>query len=260
MTLGLFGSGRAADARRASLERLGYAVAWHADEVMDWDEAPAQRPALDALFVAGSTADRAFAVRMALRHGVPVLAEWPPAASHRELDALLAIAEESGVTLAVARTLSHLPALDATPTDARLIAVRRTVAAPRALVAALPDVLDVVMRLTGTSTLRRLNPTVVRDAESRPTAIGLSIRLVGDAHALVTLAHAEASTFTVEAFGSTSGPFAASLRPDAAHRNDALDRETVAFLEGLSGPPDPSSASAARVLLRLSERVAARLR
>lgn len=260
LALGLFGTGRAADARRAALDRLGHAVAWHADEVMDWDAAPTSRPRLDALFVAGSTAERAFAVRMALRHGVPVLAEWPPAASGRELAALVAIAEESGVPLAVARPLRRLPLLDAAPPDARLLALRRVVAAPKSLVAALPDVLDLALRLTGASHLRRVNPTVVRGSDGRPTAVGLSLRLSGGSHALATLAHGPAAAFTVEAFGGSRGPFAATLRPDPAGQQQALDRETATFLQGLSGAPESASAHAALDLLRLTERVAARLR
>lgn len=227
---------------------------------MDWDDAPALRPPLDALFVAGSPGERAFVVRMALRHGVPVLAEWPPAASRRELDALLAIAEESGASLAVARPLLHLPSLDDAPSDARLLTVRRTVPAPRPLRAALPDVLDVVLRLTGASELRRLTPTVVRGPDEQPSALGLSIRMVGSAHAFVTIAHDATASFTAEAFGGTGGPFTATLRPDPAARATALDRETAAFLGALSAPPDTASAHAARNLLRLTERVAARLR
>lgn len=260
MTLGLFGTGRAAEARRDALARLGHAPAWEADDVPDWDAAPDACPPLDALFVAGSAAERGFVVRMALRHGVPVLAEWPPAASRRELDALVATAEESGVTLAVSRPLAHLPALDAAPHDARLVVLRRTLAAPRSLVAALPDVLDVALRLSGATHLRRLNPTVVRAVEGRPSAIGLSLRLVGGAHVLACLDHGAADAFTAEAFGGSGGPFVATLRPDPEGHADALDRETEAFLGRLGGAPDAATAHAALDLLRLSERVAARLR
>lgn len=228
---------------------------------MDWDASGA--PPLDALFVAGTAAERAFAVRMALRHGVPVLAEWPAAASRREFEALVALSEEAGVELAVARTVRHLGMLVAAPCDARLVLIARTVAPARSLVAVLPDVLDVVARLVGSFDVRRVEASAVRAAAAAPHAVGLSVRFASGALALATLAHGaggEATSFTAEAHRAepAADVFRAALPPSADGQRDARDRETAAFLARL-GTGHPPTASV-MPLLRLMERVAARLR
>jgi len=227
------------------------------DDGMDWDAAGA--PPLDALFVAGTAAERAFAVRMALRHGIPVLAEWPAAASRREFEALVALSEEAGVELAVARTVRHLDVLRAAPCDARLVTVARTLAPPRSLVAALPDVLDVVARLVGSYDVRRVDASAVRASAAAPHAVGVSVRFGSGALALATIAHGPPS-FAADAYrpDPAAAVFRAVLAPGTDARRDARDRETAAFLARLGTGHAPSAS--VMPLLRLAERVAARLR
>jgi predicted dehydrogenase len=68
---------------------------------------------VDAVIVAVPTADHLSVAREFLQRGVHVLVEKPMAASLAEADAMIAIAEESGATLAVGHTERFNPAIAA---------------------------------------------------------------------------------------------------------------------------------------------------
>lgn len=92
LNVGIVGETQAAEARRASLARLGVDVTWTG-------ATPENLPPLDVLFVAVPSAERFGVARDAARRGTSVLVEWPPAPALRDVQALGAVAEEAGVAV-----------------------------------------------------------------------------------------------------------------------------------------------------------------
>ena len=81
---------------------------------------------VDALFVAAPTMDHFVLAREAIRQGVHVFLEWPPATSVTESEKLARVAEEAGVEIGVSRTLRFHPALrDLPPVRAGILMLHR---------------------------------------------------------------------------------------------------------------------------------------
>lgn len=254
LNVGLLGTGSAAALRRESLARLGVRVAW-AGETM------AGAPSLDVLFVATPLAERHAAVQASVQQGVAVFAEWPPAPSLREAQALVAMTAEAGVPVGVARTLRFHPALAPLALPARLVVLRRTTPEGTSLLAghALADVADLCAFLAQGPALTRLDAHAVRDAMRAPRALAFNLRFQNGAYAQAALLAGEALGLHFHATTATD-TLAADLY-DPADLDTARDAETRAFLDAVAaGRPAPVTPLDALQSLRLAERLWARLR
>ncbi len=253
MTIGLYGTGTAADKRRASLDALGHAPVWTGEDV----DALATLPALDVLCVAGPIAERPLAAAAGIQRGAAVLLEWPPAPGLRETHALVRLGEEAGVEVGVARTLRFHEAL-APPRDVHRLVVL-TAEAPEPILAGhvLADLVDLAAFLTHTSALRRLDAQLVRGGARAPRALAAALRFTSGAYAQLSLVPAERRRTKAWGIGSAA-PFDADL---SGPRGDARARETAAFLAAVAaGTAAPFTALDALGLLRLLDRVSTRLR
>ena len=261
MQIGLYGTGGATEARRASLERLGHPLAWTGETPSDF----AAMPPLGACFVGGPVAERALAAREAAGRGAAVLAEWPPATGLREAYGLVRLGEEAGVEVGVARTLRFHPALEGASSSEsgpmRLVVARASVpGASLPAGPALADLLDVCAFLVGTHGLRRVEAQAVRGRLREPRAYAFGLRFTSGAYAqgsLVAAGEGAPASLHLSALGAGE-PLAADL---AHGREAARDRETAAFLAAVaSGVAAPVTALDGLHTLRLVERVMARMR
>ena len=270
LRIGLFGGGGAASARRASLARVGAALAWEGDD----DGALADLPTgLDLLVVAGPVAGRAAAVVAAAARGVAAFVEWPPAPGLREAHALVRLGEETGADVGVARSGRFAPSLaragvrpggGAASAAWPLVVVDATASGPLLGGHVLADLVDLAACLTRGTSLRRLDARLVRDAAHAPIALAAALRFTSGAYAQIALAPAQEGASPrrrVTAAGPGSG-LAGTLDLDLGpERAAALDAETRAVLDAVArGVPPPVTALDALALVRLLERVTARLR
>ncbi len=274
--VGVFGGGAAAAARRASLARVGAAVVWEGEDEDALGDLPAS---LGLLVVAGPVAGRSAAVVAAATRGVAAFVEWPPAPGLREAHALVRLGEETGTDVGVARTwrfaptlaawglwpgVTHAPSPEtgATPraAPAPLVLVDATAPAPLLGGHVLADLVDLAACLTRGTSLRRLDARLVRDAARAPVALAASLRFTSGAYAQIVLTPAPGGTAPRRriAAATPAGALDADLWPERAA---ALDAETRAVLAAAAtGAPPPVSALDALALVRLLDRVTARLR
>ncbi len=267
LRVGLFGGGGAASARRASLARVGAAVAWESEDESALADLPT---ALDLLVVGGPVAGRAAAVVAAAARGVAAFVEWPPAPGLREAHALVRLGEETGTDVGVARSMRFAPSLacagvrpggGASSAAWPLVVVDATATGPLLGGHVLADLVDLAACLTRGTGLRRLDARLVRDAAHAPVALAAALRFTSGAYAQIALAPAQEGASPrrrVTAAGPGSGPAGhLDLGPERAA---ALDAETRAVLDAAArGAPPPVTALDALALVRLLERVAARL-
>ncbi|HYE56863.1 MAG TPA: Gfo/Idh/MocA family oxidoreductase [Rhodothermales bacterium] len=253
LTVGLYGTGRAAEKRAESLERVGQPLGWTGEDV----DVLADVPALDVLFVAGPVAERPAAAAAGVQRGAAVFVEWPPAPGLKEAHALVRLGEEAGVEVGVARTLRFHAALDGVPDVLRLVVL--TAEAPEPILAGhvLADLVDLAAHLTRAPSLRRLDAQLVRGAVREPRALAAALRFTSGAYAQLSLVPARARRLHLWGVGS-GAPFEADF---TGTRDDARDRETAAFLAAISERRGaPVSALDALGLMRLLDRVSARVR
>ncbi len=254
LRVGMAGKGPVADVRRASLERLGVPLTWCGD-------GSTEPPPLDVLFVAAPVAERYALVCAAARQGAAVFSEWPAALSLRESAALVALAQEAGVTVGVSRTLRFHPALHQVDEASRLVLLRRTVPEGTSLLGgyALAELVDLCLYLTEAPALTRLDAQAARDAMRAPRAVAFTLRFQNGAYAQVA-AHPGAAA-ALHLYACTSGTtldvsLALPTSLEAAHT-----AETAAFLDAaVQGKAAPVTPLDALQTLRLVERVWARLR
>jgi predicted dehydrogenase len=253
LAIGLYGTGRAAEKRTASLERLGQPLAWTGEDV----EALAAMPALDVLFVAGPVAERPVAAAAAVQRAAAVFVEWPPAPGLKEAHALVRLGEEAGVEVGVARTLRYHAALDGVPEVLRLVVLSAEAPEPILAGHALADLVDLAAHLARAPALRRLDAQLVRGAVREPRAFAAALRFTSGAYAQLSLVPARARRLRLWGVGG-GAPFEADF---SGPRDDARARETAAFLGAVQeGRAAPVSALDALGLMRLLDRVGARVR
>lgn len=243
--IGVLGETGAAALRRASLRRLGA-------DVLDVEPRDAGR--VDVLFVASEPALRFAHTLEAVRHGVPVFVEWPPAAALADVQALVAAADEAGVRVGVSRPLRY--ALDAAR-PARLVLARQTAPAPLALTHLLADLIDLSRFLTASSLPVRLEAHAERDATRAPQAVAVTLRFQNGACVQGALCVGTEDALDVQAFAGAHAHGTHLAGVPAA----ALDAETAAFLDAAAArQPVAVPPLDALQTLRLVEKVLARLR
>ena len=150
LRLGIVGDTHAAAARRRSLARCGLEMNTLGDDP--------DLSGVDVLFVASPSALRHGHALAAVRQGVAVFAEWPPAPALSDVQALVAAASEAGVPVGTSRPLRFLPGL-AAAVPSRLVVVRRTLPPGTPLLTAhtLADLADLCRHLTGSAALTRID-------------------------------------------------------------------------------------------------------
>ena len=243
----VLGDTGAAGLRRASLRRLG---------VPQTDAARA-----DAVFVALPPAERQAVAAAHARQGQAVFVEWPPAPALRDVQALVALAQEAGVAVGVARTLRFHAAVQGVARPARLVVLRRTRPAGASLLAGhtLADLADLCLFLAEGPALTRVDAQAVRSRLRAPRALAFHLRFQNGAYAQAALLPARAETFSLHATGATHCHDAELGRP--ADWDAARDAETRAFLDALSAArPAPTTPLDALQTLRLVESLWTRLR
>lgn len=254
LRIGLVGETAAAEARRASLARIGANVIEHGDM-------PEDVSALDALFVAAPLAERYTMARDAVERGVGVFVEWPPAPAMRNVQALSAAAEEAGVPVCVSRPLRYHPALAALERPAQWVVLRRVVPAGTSVLAghALADLADLCLFLVQGAALTRLDAQAVRDATRAPRALGFNLRFQNGAYAQAATHAGPATSLHLHAHAATAALDADLYTP--TDLDAARDAETRGFLDALaSGTPPAVTLLDALQTLRLVERLWMRLR
>lgn len=254
LNVGIVGETSAAEARRASLARLGVDVTWTG-------ATPENLPPLDVLFVAVPSAERFGVARDAARRGTSVLVEWPPAPALRDVQALGAVAEEAGVAVGVSRTLRFHPALTALDDAARLVVLRRLVPEGTSLLAgyALAELADLCLFLTHAPALTRLDAQAVRDTARAPRSLAFNLRFQNGAYAQASLHAGHPAGLHLHACTAATTHDADVYASDDL--DAARDAETRAFLDAAaSSGQAPVTPLDALQTLRLVERLWARLR
>ena len=263
LRVGVYGDGRAARRRRESLARVGVAVAWEGEDeaAADGETVPALPP-LDVLVVGGPVAARASVAAAAAARGIAPFVEWPPAPGLREATALVRLGEETGVDVGIARTVRFSPSLAALDAlaPAPLVLVDATANAPLLADHVLADLVDLALRLTRGTALRRLDARLVRDAARAPVALAASLRVAGGALAQIALTPSEPAAAPRRRV-TVAGPAGAAEADLAPERDAVLDAETRAVLAAAArGAAPPVTALDALALVRTVERVLSRLR
>lgn len=249
--IGLLGATEAAQARRRSLERLGC-------DVLPVEPRDVGR--LDVLFVATAPADRYAVACEAVRQGVPVFVEWPPAPALSEVQALVAAAEEAGVAVGVSRPLRGCAGLQGAA-PARLVLVQRTLPPGVPLLTAhtLADLADLCRFLAASTVTTRLEAHVERDAARVPQAVAFALRFQNGAYAQASVLPGAEEALSVQAH--TGADVHAAHLHGTAKFDGLLDEETGAFLAAVeAGRAAPVPPLDALQTLRLVEKLWGRLR
>jgi hypothetical protein len=234
--------------------------------------------------VAVPPAARAAVARAALAAGAHVFLAWPPAAAPEEAEGLLALAEEAGAEVGVARPLHTCALLAAAPAgwQAQLVTVSLVAGHAGALTAVpwshrLAGVLDLCATLAGSPDLSRLDAQTEPPVAGAPPgrgALALGLRFRNGAFAQVLLRASpvqEADDFALYAAGAGARVEARALAgplcvdPPAAAEACApagpVVPDVVAFVRAIAARrAAPFALEAALDTMRLVESVQARLR
>ncbi len=252
LRLGIVGDTRAAMARRQSLARLRQEVAGF--------ENTEGLEGVDVLFVASPPAMRHVHAVAAVRQGVAVFAEWPPAPALSDVQALVAAAAEAGVPVGTSRPLRFQNGL-AGAVPCRLVVARRTLPPGTPLLTAhtLADLADLCRYLTGSAALTRIEAHAERDATRAAQALAFALRFQNGAYAQVAVHPADDAHLHVYACAG-SDAHSVDLEGDAPP-DALLDAETGAFLDAVAArQPAPVTALDALQTLRLVEKLWTQLR
>jgi predicted dehydrogenase len=238
--------------------------------------------ALDVLFVAAPTSEHFRVARIALRKGIHLFLEWPPATSLRECRAIGDLAEEAGVEVGVSRPLRFHPLFRVLPDEwrARLVVIRQEVAveAPASWSSRLADALDLCFALVRSTAVQRIHAEAVRNSAAWPDAVAIGLRFSNGSYGQLSLRQGDMAPFSgVYAAGPRlqldadlgeqavrlrrTGTRPEALAPAPARDVAPLIAETHAFLQAVAGGrPVPYSVLDGVDAMRLYERVLARLR
>ncbi len=289
-----FGAPHAALRAEAVRELVAWQMTPPLPALHDGSMPPDVEQALDALrdevrvvFVSVPAAARFRMAEQVAQRGVHVFLEWPPAASIREGEALVALAEEAGVEIGVSRPLRFHPLAEALSAGAQparaqphLITLRQTFGGGEAVdwTARMAEAVDLCCALARSSNVRRVGAGAARGSGARLEAGAFGLRFHNGAYAQVSLRRpvgagdAEGRLFVAGAGfrgeADLAGGAACLQQGDkppvaraAAGPEQRLRRETRAFVEAVAaGRPAPVSALDALHTLRLVERLMQQLR
>jgi predicted dehydrogenase len=235
--------------------------------------------ASDVLFVTGPTAVHFRLAKAALKRGVHVFLEWPPATSLPEAEAMVDLAEESGSEVGVSRPLRFHPAVEALPDEGRatLIVLRQEVdgVTPAFWPPRCADAIDLCCTLARSHSVQRIDAEAVPHSAAWPEAMAFALRFHNGTYAQISLyrchqpagdrLYVAGSDFQMEADWSGTEPVhrrAASGAVDViAGAESLIERETHAFLDAIAaGRIPPVSVLDGLHTMRLVERLMERLR
>ncbi len=225
---------------------------------------------VDALFIGVPRAERFRIADEALRSGVHLFLEWPPATSIRECAALVRLAEEAGLECGVSRPLRFSPIFDSLRDGRRPNVISVTMhgdVVPANFAGAghtvpkvtnlMADAVDLSCSLAGSSNIRRVDAEAARNDASRADAAAFSLRFHSGAYAQVLIRLDEPTT-DPWIFAAGEGVNVEG-RVKGLHR--AIGRETQAFLASIArNRPAPVSALDALHAMRIVERIQELLR
>lgn len=146
---------------------------------------------VDAIGVAGPTAQHYRIAEIATQWGVHVYLGWPPATSVRECAAIGRLAEEASVEVGVHLTGRQHPILTRLPRDSRprLITLHQTVPTGTAWrwQADLAHTVDLCSALARSHSVQRIDAEAVRGTGGQPVALAFSLRYHNGIFAQVSL-------------------------------------------------------------------------
>ncbi|GAB5519125.1 MAG: hypothetical protein RhofKO_13760 [Rhodothermales bacterium] len=161
------------------------------DFITDPDVLDAFLATVDVVFLSVPSALHVHIAEAALRRGIALFLEWPPAPSLAEAETIAKLAEEASVEVAVSRPWRFLPVLDRISAASRthLVLLNVTLGpsgqptAPKHLA----DALDLCQFLAGSDSIQRVDAEVARSQGRLPNAAAFALRFHNGAYAQVTL-------------------------------------------------------------------------
>ncbi len=271
MNVGIIGAGGRAEARRRAVEAL---PAVRLAGVLSQGPLDPFLAQVDAVFVAGPTAQHFPIAEAATKRGVHVFLEWPPATSIRECKAMVQLSEEAGVEVGVSRPLRFHGVFAKLPEAwrASLIVFRREVAreADAAWPRWLADAVDLCCALAQSSSVQRIDAEAVRHDAPWPEAVAFGLRFHSGAYAQVSLRRSRAPAAGALYVGGPGFEVEADFE-ELAEENVAgagayvaepsVEAETQAFLRAVARQrPAPVSILDGLHTMRLVERLMEKLR
>ncbi len=223
---------------------------------------------VDVLFIGAPRGERSRLAGEALRCGVHLFLEWPPATSVRDCAALVRLAEEAGLECGVSRPLRFAGVFETVAEGWRADVIAMSMngdrvspdhgdAVPSPATRTMADAVDLACALAKTSSVRRVDAAAARNESAQTDATVFSLRFHSGAYAQVF----------IRLNGSAAPPviYAAGRGVHVEGRMDglnaALRRETEAFLAAIAeNRPPPVSALDALQTMRIVERLQAHLR
>ncbi|MEM1094344.1 MAG: Gfo/Idh/MocA family oxidoreductase [Bacteroidota bacterium] len=284
MTVGIVGSGPAVAVRRHAADAAPYVdhIAeldtgrdlLPGDFTTDPDVLDAFLETVDAVLLSVPSALHVHIAEAAVRRGVALFLEWPPAPSLAEAEAIAKLAEEASVEVAVSRPWRFLPVLDRISAASRthLVLLNITLGpigqptAPKHLA----DALDLCQFLAGSNSIQRIDAEVARSQSRIPNAAAFALRFHNGAYAQVSLratdepagGHLFVAGPGFQEHVTLSAGLLGQVEPSSASDLHALwTTETTAFLSAVNTRrfADFSIQDGVHTL-RLMERLMARLR
>ncbi len=235
--------------------------------------------ASDVLFVTGPTAIHFRLAEAALKRGVHVFLEWPPATSLPEAESMVELAEESGSEVGVSRPLRFHPMVEVLPDGdrARLIVLRQEVdsVTPAFWPPRCADALDLCCALARSHSIQRIDAEAVPAHAAWPEAMAFALRFHNGTYAQVSLyrchqpsgdrLYVAGSDFQMESELSGMAPVHRRAASGAVERiagaESLIERETHAFLDAIAADRiPPVSVLDGLHTMRLVERLMGRLR
>ncbi|MEM6645431.1 MAG: Gfo/Idh/MocA family oxidoreductase [Bacteroidota bacterium] len=228
---------------------------------------------VDAVLLSVPSALHVHIAEAAVRRGVTVFLEWPPAPSLAEAEAIAKLAEEASVEVAVSRPWRFLPVLDRISAASRthLVLLNVTLGpdgqptAPKHLA----DALDLCQFLAGSNSIQRVDAEVARSQSRMPNAAAFALRFHNGAYAQVTLratdepagGHLFVAGPGFQEHVALSASVLGSTESSHSDLHDLWTAETTAFLNAVNKRrfADFSIQDGVHTL-RLMERLMARLR
>lgn len=223
---------------------------------------------VDVLFVGASSGERYEVAGEALRCGVHLFLEWPPATSMQECAELIRLAEEAGLECGVSRPLRFSRLFGGIDDESRADVISLTLHGDpyptevgrigyRSTQLLMADAVDLSCYLAGSSSVQRVDAAAVHQDTARRDAALFSLRFHSGAYAQVFIRlNGSAAPATIYASGQGICVEGTLEAPE-----DALKRETAAFLTAIfEGQPSPVSAFDALQTMRIVERLQAVLR
>lgn len=225
---------------------------------------------IDVLFIGVPRADRFRVADEAMRRGVHLFLEWPPATSIHECAALARLAEEAGLECGVSRPLRFSPIFESLAESSRANVISLLMHGDRGWTGTsgagsavsrrtnvMADAVDLACSLAGSSSVRRVDAEMVRRESAQAGTTAFSLRFHSGAYAQV-LIRSDGSAELPSICAAGEG---VNVDGRIAGLDAAIGRETTMFLTSVTERrPVPVSALDALQTMRIVERLQSALR